>query len=95
MCPILSLELEIISEYQLSIDHLALLPSGLVVVALSLLLTKYIGIDEIALAVEVPLHKLSLIHDAVVHFEFAIAMVPSLLVLSLVFVFQAGWHWLL
>lgn len=68
MCPVLCLELEIISEYKLSIDHLALLPCGFVIVALSMLLTIYVGIDKIALAVEMSLYELSFIYYAVVHF---------------------------
>lgn len=44
---------------------------------------------------EVSFDKLSLVDAATIHFEFAVAMIPSLLVLSLVFVFKLARHLLI
>ena len=45
---------------------------------------NYVGINESSFPMKLSFHKLSFIHDAVLHFEFSIAMIPTFFILSLI-----------
>ncbi len=53
----------------------------------------YIGVDEIAFAVELTLEELTFVEDVVVHLELAVSVVPAFFVLALVFVVEVRGHW--
>lgn len=53
---------------------------------------KYVWIDKFAFSMEMTFNELSLVDDSIVHFEFAVAVIPSFFVLSLVLVFKPVSH---
>lgn len=53
----------------------------------------YIRVDEIAFAVELALEELAFVDDVVVHFKFAVSVVPAFFVLALICVVEMRRHW--
>jgi hypothetical protein len=50
------------------------------------LYSKYIRINQFALAMKVPLDKLTFVNYPIIHVEFAIAVIPAIFILPFVFI---------
>ena len=52
----------------------------------------YIGIDEPAFTMEVPLNEMALIDNPVIHLQFPKAVIPAFFILPLILVVEPGCH---